>query len=306
KDSAAPEYFKIINKWHLDQGKPAYLDADSGHPEGRVYRSGYDCDNTKWKIVKDSAAPEYFKIINKWHLDQGKPAYLDADSGHPEGRVYRSGYDSDNTRWKISTEPVEPFFANKYYFLQNKGLRDQNLIENVVIGISMEEAPEKKDNRLVIKDEVEVNRLWFKGLEQDDHDHFDPAPPYKYWLPSFIIEQSEVPGCYTLKHENLKGLVTYIPKEYAPGKKDHMLVIRDWDEYKPGGKCRYGALFSIEASEIKGCYTLYNKGANGLVTYVPKQYAPGKKDHTLVIRDWDEYKPGGKWRRAALFYLTSK
>ena len=40
-----------------------------------------------------------YKIENKWHRDQKKPSSLDADSDHPQGRIYRSNYDNDNTSW---------------------------------------------------------------------------------------------------------------------------------------------------------------------------------------------------------------
>lgn len=101
-DASSPGFYKIVNRWHLRKGVAAFLDADSNNQNGHVYRSGFDSDNTKWCFQKDVNSPGFYKIVNKWHLDKGLPAFLDADSNNQNGRIYRSGFDSDNTKWMFS------------------------------------------------------------------------------------------------------------------------------------------------------------------------------------------------------------
>lgn len=57
--------------------------------------------------------------------------------------------------------------------------------------------------------------------------------------------------------------------------------------------------FKIE--KVDEYYILREDRVKGLVTYVSQEYAAGTKDHTLVIRDLDQYKEEGEWREAALF-----
>ena len=60
-----------------------------------------------------------YKIENKWHRDQGKPSSLDAESDDPNGRVYRSHFDSLNTYWYIRSA------GNGSYRLENQWHQDQ-------------------------------------------------------------------------------------------------------------------------------------------------------------------------------------
>lgn len=194
----------------------------------------------------------------------------------------------------------EEFDSDSNYHIGHLGLPKESE-EPLVFAAFKENCPEQKDHTLVVKEWWELNRLW-----DDKHE----SPPYRWYQDIsntlFLIEKSEIDGYYTLKNQEVSGFIVCVQKEYAAGKKDHTLVIRDWAEYKPGGKWREDALFSIKKSENKEYYTLSNKKIQGLVTYVPKEHAPEQKDHTLVIRNWDEYKAGGEWRNAALFSFSKK
>jgi hypothetical protein len=56
--------------------------------------------------------------------------------------------------------------------------------------------------------------------------------------------------------------------------------------------------------DFSGACTLHNKEVPGLVTYIPKEYAPGKQDDTLVVRNCPQCNLEGGWRNAALFSFS--
>ncbi len=111
-------YYRIVHASRFEKQEDAFLDADSNHPEGQIYRSKFECDNTKWRFARDQNNPEYYQIVNKYHEDREFPAFLDADSN--KNRIYRSGFHSDNTKWKIN--PV------KYYRSETHGDKDSSSI----------------------------------------------------------------------------------------------------------------------------------------------------------------------------------